>query len=60
MTTRPMLAAEKISPEADAVVAAVEVAGDGAALADLPADGVPGLDVLADVHLLQEVRLFAS
>ncbi len=53
-------AADEATALADAVVAAVEVAGDGAALADLPADGVPGLDVLADVHLLQEVRLFAS
>jgi urease accessory protein len=29
-------------------------------IAGLPADSAPGLDLLADVHLTQEVRLFAS
>lgn len=45
---------------AQAAVDAVVGSGDAGALALLPADGVPGLDVLADVHLHQEVRLFAS
>jgi urease accessory protein len=29
-------------------------------IAELPADSAPGLDLLADVHAVQEVRLFAS
>lgn len=33
---------------------------EGCTIADLPADSAPALDLLADVHLTQEVRLFAS
>ena len=36
------------------------VAARGGAPSSLPADGVPGLDLLADYHLTAEVRLFAS
>ena len=35
-------------------------AAEGCTIAKLPADSAPGLDLLADVHLTQEVRLFAS
>lgn len=45
---------------AESAVGVIASSGDTSALALLPADGVPGLDVLADVHLHQEVRLFAS
>lgn len=53
-------AADDVARLAGSVVGAVLGAGDPSALALLPSDGVPGLDVLADVHLHQEVRLFAS
>jgi urease accessory protein len=33
---------------------------EGCTIAKLPADSAPGMDLLADVHLTQEVRLFAS
>jgi urease accessory protein len=37
-----------------------EVGAEAAAADDIPADCAPGLDLLADVHSLAEVRLFAS
>jgi urease accessory protein len=42
------------------LVELIDVDGDVSLLRDLPADSAPGLDILADVHLNQEVRLFAS
>jgi urease accessory protein len=39
----------------------IDTVADGAARArDLPADGAPALDLLADIHATAEVRLFAS
>src|SRR5882757_7469576 len=35
-------------------------AAESCTIADLPADSAPALDLLADVHAVQEVRLFAS
>ena len=45
--------AEEIETVADAAAAVTDVA-------DLPADSAPALELLADVHAISEVRLFAS
>jgi hypothetical protein len=45
---------------ADRVIRRREEADDGIDHAGLPADSAPALDLLADVHATQEVRLFAS
>jgi urease accessory protein len=54
----------RLAPEIDALAmeaAAISVASyDNDNWTDLPADGAPALDLLADVHLTAEVRLFAS
>jgi urease accessory protein len=52
--------ADAAADEAAGAVAAVERDDDVTWLARLPADSAPALDILADVHLTQEVRLFAS
>lgn len=52
--------ADDAAARAESAVSALVGSGDPGALGWLPADGVPGLDVLADAHLHQEVRLFAS
>jgi urease accessory protein len=43
-----------------ALVELIDADGDVSLLRELPADSAPALDILADVHLNQEVRLFAS
>jgi urease accessory protein len=47
----------RLAPGIDACAA---LAARPAAPSSLPADGAPGLDLLADYHLTAEVRLFAS
>jgi urease accessory protein len=49
----------RLAPEVDqcAAIAAAAAAGPPCSL---PADGAPALDLLADYHLMAEVRLFAS
>jgi len=50
----------RLGPDVDEVATAGVASARRCAPADLPADGAPGLDLLADAHLLEEVRLFAS
>ena len=49
----------RLAPEIDGLAARVSGLAAGSP-SDLPADGAPALDLLADFHLTTEVRLFAS
>jgi urease accessory protein len=50
----------RLAPEIDRCAAAAALAAAAGPPAELPADGAPALDLLADYHLTAEVRLFAS
>jgi urease accessory protein UreF len=50
----------RLAPGIDACAESAALAAGAGGPESLPCDGAPALDLLADVHLTAEVRLFAS